>query len=498
MSRARTLLGVLVPAVALLHVAACGDDDAGAQRICDPGATQRCVCADGMGVQSCADDGERWDACTCGPSIDGGGDLDGAPRDDSDASTMDGGASDGDSSASAPDGGTTDDASTLDGAGAGGDGGASGDAGATDDAGGSLGDASIPPGSCAAPRAPDHETRLTTTRSFYFTSFPRVFVAGGTVFAIGPYDGWRRWYRWSGTDWVPEDVPWPAGVTVASVDRVVRLDDGTVALLVATDPMGSCWPSPCIASILRFDGTRFDAPVALDPEWAIWQKGFARTTDGRWHVLVRDTDEPWTLRSGDASGFGIATPVPVPDRLRGDSGEVAMVAVGDRLVVAYVDAHLFRVHRALGEDWSAPVDLTPEWAVGVAGLLLVPARDGGVMVGVTGTSTSYRFPYMLRSPDGIAFDVGEYLHDDLGHGLLDLDASCLDSPVALLHGGYGTGPQLFHRDGAEDWRLVEGAAGWPNGGGSVAVLPDGRVFWAYQQNDEAVTEFSVTMRATRD
>lgn len=36
------------------------------ERVCDPGATQECLCVGGgRGVQSCADNGDRWERCEC-------------------------------------------------------------------------------------------------------------------------------------------------------------------------------------------------------------------------------------------------------------------------------------------------------------------------------------------------------------------------------------------------------------------------------------------------
>lgn len=38
-----------------------------ADRICDPGETQSCLCPTGdLGSQSCSDDGSRWRGCSCG------------------------------------------------------------------------------------------------------------------------------------------------------------------------------------------------------------------------------------------------------------------------------------------------------------------------------------------------------------------------------------------------------------------------------------------------
>jgi hypothetical protein len=36
------------------------------EKVCAPGATQQCLCGDGgHGVQSCAGEGDRWEACAC-------------------------------------------------------------------------------------------------------------------------------------------------------------------------------------------------------------------------------------------------------------------------------------------------------------------------------------------------------------------------------------------------------------------------------------------------
>jgi hypothetical protein len=50
--------------LALLGPWSCSDDS-GSSRICEPGATQRCVCPVGDGAQTCAADGTRWGTCEC-------------------------------------------------------------------------------------------------------------------------------------------------------------------------------------------------------------------------------------------------------------------------------------------------------------------------------------------------------------------------------------------------------------------------------------------------
>ncbi len=61
--------------------------------ICTPGATQRCVCFDGEGVQTCSGDGKSWGVCFCG---DGEADADADNDVDSDVDLDSDGGSDSD------------------------------------------------------------------------------------------------------------------------------------------------------------------------------------------------------------------------------------------------------------------------------------------------------------------------------------------------------------------------------------------------------------------
>ncbi len=56
-----------------LEAAACGDagTPSAEDGVCEPGATQECVCKDGVGAQVCAADGQSWDACNCGSGSGG-------------------------------------------------------------------------------------------------------------------------------------------------------------------------------------------------------------------------------------------------------------------------------------------------------------------------------------------------------------------------------------------------------------------------------------------
>lgn len=62
--RSSLALGSLLCA---LSVPACSTP---AARVCDPGSTQRCVCASGEGAQSCNADGTGWLTCSCGGEVD--------------------------------------------------------------------------------------------------------------------------------------------------------------------------------------------------------------------------------------------------------------------------------------------------------------------------------------------------------------------------------------------------------------------------------------------
>ncbi|MBD91074.1 MAG: hypothetical protein CL940_12125 [Deltaproteobacteria bacterium] len=75
---------------------ACGSDDGGAEAsICEPGATQACVCPGADGAQSCSADGSGWEACVCGDEPDAAGGEDGATTSDGSVVSEDSVGSDG-------------------------------------------------------------------------------------------------------------------------------------------------------------------------------------------------------------------------------------------------------------------------------------------------------------------------------------------------------------------------------------------------------------------
>ena len=53
---------------ALMIVAVACDSADVAERICDPGATQACICPSAEGAQSCNEDGSGWETCVCAES----------------------------------------------------------------------------------------------------------------------------------------------------------------------------------------------------------------------------------------------------------------------------------------------------------------------------------------------------------------------------------------------------------------------------------------------
>jgi hypothetical protein len=67
------------PGLTLLALASLSCSDDQEARVCDPGATQVCVCPGGAtGAQVCEKDGMSWGVCNGCPSIDGGAGADGA------------------------------------------------------------------------------------------------------------------------------------------------------------------------------------------------------------------------------------------------------------------------------------------------------------------------------------------------------------------------------------------------------------------------------------
>ena len=502
----------LATAVCLAAISCSGGSD-----VCEPGIVRECPCVGGSSaVQVCDDDGSGWLACDCGSAdggTDGDGDVDADADGDADADTDVDADADTDADADADADGDVDadadadadadidvdvdvdadadadadtdadadvDADT--------DGDVDGDIDADADADGDGVDEG-----CEPAATPDTTATVSTSGSFYMTEYPRVFVAGGSVYTAGPFDGWDRWYRWSGTDWAAEDVPWPADLADPFVEEIVSLPDGNVLLLVSRGME---------RSLVTFDGTSFADLVSLPEDWAWDVRAVTRTPDGLYHVLIHTWGEPWSMRSGDPDGFGPLSPVLLPTDL--DPGELSFTAMTTgRLAVAYIGPYVGE-HTPLmlislppdGGDWTEAVDLTPGWRVGIANPIAFGVRGGGLLVGVTGVSMSYTFPYEFLSEDGVTFDEGAYMTDDLDHRLVSFDASCLATPVAIVTAGYGAGPELWSRAAGGGWSPLYGPPAWPNGAGSAIVLPDGRSFFTCRQNDEDVTTHSVTMVGT--
>jgi|SRR6185369_1857554 len=60
--------------VALLLLSACGSDDKGSGRVCEPGKTEECACVGGLtkGAQTCEESGAAWGKCECPGDGSGG------------------------------------------------------------------------------------------------------------------------------------------------------------------------------------------------------------------------------------------------------------------------------------------------------------------------------------------------------------------------------------------------------------------------------------------
>ena len=81
----------LLALLLLLAPAGCDSGDASTGGVCEPGATQTCVCPDASGAQSCNAAGTGWEACQCVGGGGGGSSADATthPGDDDALSTTD-------------------------------------------------------------------------------------------------------------------------------------------------------------------------------------------------------------------------------------------------------------------------------------------------------------------------------------------------------------------------------------------------------------------------
>jgi hypothetical protein len=310
-------------------------------------------------------------------------------------------------------------------------------------------------------------------------------TVNGVAFAVAPFDWtWNNWYRWKQVGWSLESVPWPSGVNKPWVTAVQELATGDLLLRFQTTN-GNSYPQ----HLTVFDGTSLSTPVTLPSAWTPNVKAMTRTPDGVFHLLTQNApgDPVWSLRSGGANGFGPASPVPIPS-----SASVAFVSLTDgRLELFFTETgHLKVIHAIGGGPWSSALDLTPTWAVGAASPRAFAARAGGVVVGVTGVSNNYTFPYVWRSADGVVFDGGEYADAGLKEGVRYVSAHCYERPIVVTSQG-----KMKTRASDGSWNVIASSTNlmW---GGRASVLSDGRTVWGWNYENSSATQGWAVLRAT--
>ena len=146
-------------------------------------------------------------------------------------------------------------------------------------------------------------------------------------------------------------------------------------------------------------------------------------------------------------------------------------------MIAYASGsprHLFVYSKAPGGAWTAPQDLTPQWAVTAQDPKIVAPVGGGVVVAVNGASTNYVVPAVWNSADGLSFTDMDPQSTLLGP-VEELSADCLDSPLLILgslvqHNLYARSGNGFFKLDTKSWSYIDGS--------SARQLPDGKTFWA--------------------
>jgi hypothetical protein len=221
--------------------------------------------------------------------------------------------------------------------------------------------------------------------------------------------------------------------------------------------------------LTAFDGNTFSAPLEMPAVQKLY--GVAQTSDGLYHVLGDNK-----LYSGDAqSGWGPGTPAPLPS-LATASYAVMAATAADRIVIAYASGsprHLFVYSKPPGGAWTAPLDVTPQWAVSAQGPKIVAPPGGGVVVAVTGASTNYSVPAVWNSPDGLSFTDMDP-KNKLKGPVEELSADCLAAPLLILgsyvqHNLYAVSGTGFTELDSKSWTYINGS--------SARQLSDGKIFW---------------------
>ena len=336
--------------------------------------------------------------------------------------------------------------------------------------------------SCATARGPSVATTVGGSSTFYWSEWPVTALTRTGAVVVGPFgtgaDTWRSWYRWNGSGWTFEPMPWPSDVVVPVVSDAHSLVDRRVIFL---------YQSGSATRIGTWDGTVWD-DITLPSEWAAEAALVRRAPDGTYYVLCGRA-AAYTLRSGDGVSWSLPVAAPFPASARFE------IMLDGRPVFAYATTYDAYVSTGAADGTWTTQNLTSGWAsdIEVRSLALAPARDGGLVAAVTAHYSTWFFPYFFRSADGVTWGAGERMSSNPNDQVRGLDADCLDRPIAVLHAGYRTGPRIARRVATDNWPTIAGPPGWPNGSASAVVSPGGGTFWAYDQSNEAVTSFSVTM-----
>ena len=337
-------------------------------------------------------------------------------------------------------------------------GGGGGDAGDGGGGGGGGGGAGL---ACTAPVVPSQTTTLTGQ---YNMNDVEVFSAGGRVFARHSKLPLTLWWRWTGTGWNEETIPWHAAIpTGAYIRSVHRALDGGVVIVTQ-------------GHLVTFDGMTMRDPVALPAVSDV--HSYARGTDGRYHVFhakhesVSKSDGTWDPPA----------PIPIPTIDSTPSSSATVMADG-RVVVVYHDVffddddlvHLYAISRAPGQTWGAPQDLTPNWAVRANRPIVYAPPNGGLVVAANGNGVG---AVVWRSTDGVAFGTYHQLGLIFPHAI---DGPCLDA--LAITAGYQTRYDVFgYGNGA--WSTLRSRSLSYIVDADVAMTPDGNVIWGLGETNQ--------------
>jgi hypothetical protein len=368
--------------------------------------------------------------------------------------------------ASATGGGADDDATTVDASSSQDDGGGGEDGagGVGDDGSGGSGDDTVET-NCAAPIAPSVTLSVTSSNG----GPGLVFRAGDQILAKPVIDETHTWLRWTPGGWSAEPIPWPSNLPTIHdhyISRVVQLAS-TRALIITDDH----W-------LMTYDGTTMSPAIQQPATGGTHVWGFTQDAAGAYHVF-------WGVQEWISKPDGTwYPPAPVPIPLQGQSeddvvGAAAIMRSG-RVVVLYLDAnfdaparHAHLLSRGPSEPWTDETDITPTWAVNAQTPQVYTPPGGGIVLNVTGASTSYLVPVLWRSTDGVT--VGNYEMIGIG-GMYSFAGECLDS--LIISGSASSSYDLLERQGMSWVPFASHPADsvyTPQV--AVAALANGKTYW---------------------